>query len=110
MSDCDTCNGVEPSTLNDEEFAEFCELKTKEGAIPAGKISYVTGETLFIDGGGKALDSEAYIAAHGFDPAPIWDRIKAWQAETGRLKNPTAIGRIRLPKREPVKLGRIGRL
>ncbi len=71
--------------ISDQEFAAFCDLKSKEGGIPAGCVNYVTGEIIWIDGNGKSMSTEQYIKTHGFDPAPVWGKILEYNA-TKKLK------------------------
>jgi len=94
-----------PNGMTDEEFADFCELKTEDGAIPAGKIEYVTGKVMFRSGAGYLLSIPDYIKKYGFDPVPVWERIKAYQKQTGRFYEATETAFIK-PKRMPVKLGK----
>lgn len=95
-----------PRGMTDQEFADFCELKTEEGAIPAGRIDYVSGKVMFRAGAGYLLSIPEYIKKYGFDPAPVWDRIKAYQKMTGRFSEPVEIAYIKPVRRTPVKLGR----
>ena len=80
MPEC--CN---PNGMTDAEFANFCELKTEEGAIPAGKIEYVSGKIMFRSGAGLLLTVKDYKKKYGFDPEPVWARIKEYQRSTGQL-------------------------
>jgi len=98
--------GYYPKGMTDKEFADFCELMTEEGAIPAGRIDYVSGKVMFRSGAGYLLSIPDYIKKYGFDPAPVWDRVKADQKKTGRFTEPVEIAYIRPTRRAPVKLGR----
>jgi hypothetical protein len=95
-----------PEGMTDEEFASFCEIKTEEGAIPAGRTDYVTGKVLFRSGAGYLLTPEQYAKKYGFDPEPVWERLKAFQKKTGRFIEPVELGYIKPARRAPVKLGR----
>lgn len=103
--DCETCDPVDMSGLSDEDFAAFCDLKSEEGRLPAGRIEYVSGKVIFIDGNGRPLTVEEYTQMHGFDPAPVWLRIQAWRATHGKLMDPVIVG-LSKPRRQHVKLGR----
>ncbi len=90
--------------VSDEEFNKFCELATEEGRMPAGRIKYVTGVVLWIDGNGRQLTSDEFKAKNGFDPAPVWDDIQKWRAANGTMPETVKIGAVR-SRRKPVRLG-----
>ena len=84
-----------PKGMTDQEFADFCELKTEEGAIPAGRIDYVSGKVMFRSGGRLSaehpglhqevwLRSRARMGPH--QGLPEEDR----QVHRARVRSPTS--------------------
>jgi hypothetical protein len=101
--------GYNPNGITDEEFAAFCDLQSEEGAIPAGRIEYVTGKVMYRSGNGSLLSGPDYIKKYGFDPEPVWARIKAHQKKVGTFHDPVEIAYIKPIKMTPRKLGMISR-
>lgn len=98
MTDETPCCGDASEGISDEEFEKFCELKGQEGAIPAGRIEYVTGQVFFRSGAGQLLTKEQYVEKYGFDPDPVWRRIQAYQVKTQKFSPPDECPQIRSVK------------
>ena len=67
--------------ITDEEFASFCKTPEALKRLPVGVITDPIGQELWIDGAGLSPDNpgwtrEAYQKRFGFDPKPVWDRMK----------------------------------
>jgi hypothetical protein len=62
--------------LSDEEFASFCQTPEAMKRIPLGVVADASGLTLWIDGAGQKWTREGYTKRFGFDPKPVWDRMK----------------------------------
>lgn len=56
-------------------------LPDAEAKTPSGCRKMTTGETLYKDGNGDEFTADAYKTKWGFDPGPVWQAIKKWQAK-----------------------------
>lgn len=78
----DECDFVEFSRgLTDREFSSFCKTPEYLKRGVTGCITTVDGQELYIDGAGNTRDNppwtrEAFKKRYGYDPKPVWDRMK----------------------------------
>lgn len=62
--------------MTDEEFASFCKTPEEIKRLPAGRIAYTDGTVVWKDGAGQSWTRQEYIKRFGFDPVPVWNRMK----------------------------------
>ena len=62
--------------MTDEEFASFCKTPEYIKRIPAGRIEYPDGTVLYKDGAGQQWTRESWTSRFGYDPKPVWARMK----------------------------------
>jgi hypothetical protein len=62
--------------LSDEEFANFCATPEEHKRLPSGFIRYADGMVLWIDGAMQKWTQAGYKKRFGFDPAPVYARMK----------------------------------
>ena len=73
--------------MTDEEFASFCKTPEAIKRIPSGLIKYPDGTTLYKDGAGQSWTRESWTARFGYDPKPVWARMKRQKiADLGGFK------------------------
>jgi hypothetical protein len=67
-----------------EDWMACLKLPQYLAAIPAGHLLPLGQEEIWIDGDGRSLTRNAYMAAHnGADPEVIWQAKKAYLAKYG---------------------------
>ena len=71
----ETCCQPSPG-MTDEEFASFCKTPEEIKRLPAGRITYADGTVVWKDGAGQFWSRDEYKARFGFDPVPVWNRMK----------------------------------
>lgn len=59
----------------DGDFLKFCEMPLVMRRLPAGKIVYADGMTIFIDGAGTHMSQAEFEKKYGYDPGPVLDRM-----------------------------------
>ena len=62
--------------LTDEEFASFCKTPEELKRIPNGKLRYPDGTIVYIDGAGQQWTKKQWEKRFGYNPVPVWDRMK----------------------------------
>lgn len=67
-----------------EDWLACLDLPEWAGKIPAGKLAMVGSPVLYVDGGGRRMTREDYIARWGIDPEPAWQAIKERQRRLGK--------------------------
>ncbi len=75
------CDCLPGTGVSDEEFASFCKTPEWIKRLPGGCITDPTGLVLYVNGAGVSSDNPAltrdeYKSRFGFDPKPVWDRMK----------------------------------
>lgn len=70
------CECMPGEGLTDEEFASFCKTPEAIKRLPTGVIEYVDGTVIYKDGAGQDWSRKDYKKRFGFDPKPVWDRMK----------------------------------
>jgi hypothetical protein len=62
--------------MTDDEFASFCKTPEEIKRIPNGRIVYADGTVLYKDGAGQSWTRESWITRFGYDPKPVWNRMR----------------------------------
>ncbi|NYT02038.1 MAG: hypothetical protein GKC10_04695 [Methanosarcinales archaeon] len=69
---CGSINEIDLQQLDDParrgDWLECAEPQGFEWKLPAGKITPIVGEPIYITGGGTHLSQKEYIATYGIDP------------------------------------------
>lgn len=78
--------------LSDEEFASFCKTPEAIKRITNGRLEYPDGTIVYIDGAGQPWTAEQWIKRFGYDPVPVWDRMRkqkiailGWNSEKDQI-------------------------
>lgn len=62
--------------LTDEEFASFCKTPEEIKKLPDGLLEYIDGTKLYKDGANQLWTKKQWEKRFGYDPEPIWNRMK----------------------------------
>jgi hypothetical protein len=65
----------------------ICDIEGETARIPAGKIEYATGQTIYTDGNGHQFNRQTYIDTHKVDPEVVWQEVKRRRAAAGKKDN-----------------------
>lgn len=74
--DDEECECMPSPGMSDEEFAGFCKTPEYIRRLPLGVIEYRDGFTLYIDGAGYQWTRKGFKARFGYDPKPVYDRMR----------------------------------
>ena len=80
---------VVPQTT--EEWLGCLTLPEMYAAVVSGCLRPIGQPTIWIDGNGKHLTEEQYKTLHGVDPHIVWEAVKAYRRQAGKVDKPVVL-------------------
>ena len=78
-----------PQTV--EEWLGCLTLPEMYAAVVSGCLRPIGQPTIWIDGNGKHLTESQYRKLHGVDPHVVWEAVKAYRRQAGKVDKPVVL-------------------
>lgn len=88
---CKNCGSMnvanEADLRSDDDWLKCTLPQGFEWILPAGKITPVVGEAIYISGLGEHLSREAYLNKHGIDPEIAYNLMRGFSSYRSASRN-----------------------